>query len=65
MPEENLTPAKLRKFKKAAMFFAGSKAGQSYVDGKKGWRLDLIAITLKCLTETEESYEIRHYENVA
>lgn len=63
-PEENLTPAKLKKFKKAAMLFVGSKMGQTLINDKKGWRLDLIAIVLKDLTKDNKDYEIRHYENI-
>jgi len=60
-PEENLTAAKLRKFKRTAALFAGSKTGQELINDKKSWRLDLIAITLKSFGDPE----IRHYENVA
>jgi putative endonuclease len=63
-PEENLTAAKLRKFKKAAMLYAGSKQGQILINDKKGWRMDLVAIILKNSPENGEGCEIKHYENI-
>lgn len=58
-PEENLTPAKLKKLKRTASLFAGSN--QELIDNQKGWRIDLIAITL---TNEEKCCDLKHYENI-
>lgn len=56
--ENQMTAAKIKKFKKAASLYAG--AHQELINDKKGWRLDVIAIT-----KFEEQYNIRHYENIS
>jgi putative endonuclease len=43
-PEEQMTLAKIEKFKKIATFYANSNP--ELIEDKKGWRLDLIAIIL-------------------
>lgn len=58
-PEDQMTDAKIRKIKKAAMLYAGHS--QNLIDDRRGWRLDLVAITFK----DEENYEISHYENIS
>ena len=57
-PEDNLTAAKLKKTKRACEAFA--LHNQDLINGKKGWRIDLIAITLG----NGDRPEIRHYENI-
>ena len=56
-PEDQMTKAKLKKFKRAASLYAGHQ--QKLINDKKGWRLDLIAIT-----KSGENFNIKHYENV-
>ncbi len=55
--ESQMTSAKIRKFKTAASLYAGSH--EELVKDKKGWRLDVIAIT-----KDGEKYDIKHYENI-
>jgi len=62
-PENQMTAAKLKKFKKAAYLYAGHN--QHFIKDKKGWRLDLIAIEIKGFNELNKPiYQIRHYENI-
>ncbi|MCP6720128.1 MAG: YraN family protein [Patescibacteria group bacterium] len=56
-PEDQMTRAKLKKFKRAASLYAGHR--QELINNKKGWRLDLIAIT-----KNGEDFNLEHYENV-
>jgi putative endonuclease len=57
-PEDQVSAAKLRKFKRIAALYAGNH--RELIDEKKGWRLDLIAIELG----TQEPI-VRHYENIS
>lgn len=53
--EDQMTPAKLRKFKRVAELYAnGSK-----LLSNKGWRMDLVAVTVD-----GDRVEVKHYENV-
>lgn len=72
--EEQMTNAKIRKFKKAAALFAGKH--QELINDEKGWRLDVIGITLsenvkaallrkEELTNILKNVVINHYENIA
>ena len=45
LPEENLTAAKLKKLKWTASLYAGYN--QNLINDEKGWRIDLVAISLK------------------
>lgn len=54
-PEDNLTAAKLKKLQRTAQMFAGQFP--HLVDDKRGWRIDLLAITLP-------ANKINHYENI-
>lgn len=56
--EDQLTKSKLTKTKKAASLFAGHHP--ELIKEDKGWRIDLLALTIK-----EESVIIKHYENIA
>ena len=47
LPEENLTAAKLKKLKRTAAFYAGYN--QDLINDEKGWRIDLVAISLKMI----------------
>ncbi|MDP3901608.1 MAG: YraN family protein [bacterium] len=58
-PEDNLTKAKLKKLQKIAVMFAGKHS--ELFDDDKGWRIDLIAITL---FSSGERPLITHYENI-
>lgn len=56
-PENQMTQSKLRKFKRTASLYANSNEG--LVRDKRGWRLDLIAITVD-----SQNHHIKHYENI-
>ena len=43
-PEDQMSSSKIMKFKKTAQLFAGEKT--DLIDPKRGWRLDVVAITL-------------------
>lgn len=57
LPEENLTAAKLKKLKRTVSLYAGFH--QELIDDEKGWRIDLLAISID-----RENYNIKHYENI-
>jgi putative endonuclease len=57
-PEDQLTGAKLQKLKRAASLYANHR--QDLIKNDKGWRIDLIALTIK-----EKSCLVRHYKNIA
>lgn len=58
IPEDNLTANKLKKLIRACSLFAGFN--KKLIDKNKGWRLDLIAITL----DNKNGDKISHYENI-
>lgn len=65
LPEDNLTEAKLEKLKKICLFFANRNPD---LVNKTGWRIDLLALSLKdssLLTNKEEDFVIKHYQNIA
>jgi putative endonuclease len=57
-PEDQVSAAKLRKFKRIAALYAGNN--EELIDEKRGWRLDLIAIELGA-----QKPIVRHYENIS
>jgi putative endonuclease len=57
-PEDNLTAAKLMKLRRTCAAFVAKNP--DLVNEKRGWRIDLVAITLN----SETKPEIRHYENI-
>lgn len=61
-PEDNLTKPKLKKLKRTASLYAGHY--QNLIDDERGWRIDLIAITLNDLTNSYKNCVITHYENL-
>ena len=56
-PEDQLTKAKLKKLKRAACLYAGHYPEK--ISEKAGWRIDLLAITMK-----RENFSINYYENI-
>lgn len=58
-PEDQMTSAKIRKFKRMAELFANDNP--ELINEKAGWRLDLIGITF------DDSVKpiIRHYKNIS
>src|SRR3989338_3111214 len=42
VPEDNMTPAKLKKLRRACQAFAGKRP--ELINEKRGWRIDLVAI---------------------
>ncbi len=72
-PEDQLTRAKLTKLQRTASLYANHKP--ELVNDRKGWRIDLIALTLRessgsmvsspnPLTIKEKSYVVKHYKNI-
>ena len=65
-PEDQMTAAKVHKFKKAAEMFAGKHP--ELINDKKGWRLDLICVVTPentdKLTDIVKYCKIKHYENI-
>ncbi len=62
-PEDNLTKSKLEKLKRTS---SGYAAAHNDLLGKRGWRIDLIAIDI--LTDINKDvidFSIRHFENIA
>jgi putative endonuclease len=56
-PEDNLTAAKLRKLQRTVFLYANEHP--ELINEKKGWRIDLIAITLV----DGSAPLIKHFEN--
>ncbi len=48
LPEENLTAAKLKKLQRTASLYAGFNS--ELINDDRGWRIDLIAITIPDVT---------------
>lgn len=67
-PEDQMSRAKIEKFKRTAQLYAGERG--NLISEKKGWRLDVIAITLpENALDLEykaviSSAKINHYENI-
>ncbi|MDO8584511.1 MAG: YraN family protein [bacterium] len=62
-PEDNMTSAKVKKFKKIAEFYALKYPEQV---GERGWRADVAAVQLfpEYLTELGNNFLINYYENI-
>jgi putative endonuclease len=58
VPEDNLTPMKLKKMIQATRVFLGRHPEAVYEN--KGWQIDLIAVVIK----DGELSRLRHYENL-
>jgi len=58
IPEDNLTKDKLKKITRACRLFVG--AHKELISDRKGWRMDLVAITL----DEAGDASINHYENI-
>jgi len=56
-PEMQMTSAKIKKTKRAASLYAASFP--EFIDDKKGWRIDLLALTIN-----RGNCVINHYENI-
>ena len=56
-PEMQMTSAKIKKLKRTASLYAGHY--QELIDDAKGWRIDLLALTIN-----EKDCVIKHYENI-
>jgi len=54
-PEDNLTKSKLFKLKRACLFFANQNPKLVI----KGWRIDLIALTIE-----DKDCDIKHFESI-
>ena len=53
--ENQITQAKLRKFRRAAELYAN----RSKLLSNKGWRIDLVAVTMD-----GGEFDLKHYENI-
>ena len=58
-PEDEMTRAKLAKFRKICQFFAARFP--KMIDERAGWRMDVVAIVLDA---DGQPRDIRHYENI-
>lgn len=56
--EDQLTGAKLKKLQRTASLYANHNL--ELVNDEKGWRIDLIALTIY-----KENYVIKHYKNIS
>lgn len=56
-PENQMTPAKIKKFKNTAQLYAGHRV--DLVNDEKGWRLDVVT-----LTKVGNDFIVGHYENI-
>ncbi len=59
IPEDNMTRRKFHRIKRGCLMFIAKHP--KIVDDKKGWRIDLIAISL---SDDGDPYKINHYENI-
>ena len=57
-PEDHLTSDKLKRLRKLSSFYANNNPG--IIDKKKGWRIDLIALTIY-----DNYCDASHYKNIA
>ena len=62
IPEDQLTRDKFRKISRACLRF--SSKHPNLIDDDRGWRIDLVAITLMGDGEGEGDFEVAHYENI-
>lgn len=56
-PEDHLTRQKLGQLRKLALFYANSHP--KLINPKKGWRIDLIALTIN-----DNCFDLNHYQNI-
>lgn len=64
-PEDNVSSAKLKKLRRTCEAFVAKNP--EFVDEKRGWRIDLVAISVKnpaAAELTSENCNIRYYENI-
>ena len=64
-PEDNLTNAKLKKLRRVCEKFAIENA--RLINEKKGWRIDLVAVTLReqnSASSSDTDHTVAHYENI-
>ena len=62
-PEDNMTPAKIKKLKRAASFYAFKN--DNLVNESLGWRIDVVAVEIPSgEIYNPEKFLIRHYENI-
>ncbi|MEK7611994.1 MAG: YraN family protein [Patescibacteria group bacterium] len=71
-PEDNMTPQKIKKMKRSALFYANQNS--KLVNSSKGWRIDVITIQLPdtelegdALTIYKKDFidkNLQHFENV-
>lgn len=68
LPEDNLTKSKLKRVRRISYMYANGNP--ELITDEKGWRIDLIAITIpeavaaEGLTELLKCCEIKHFENI-
>ncbi len=64
LPEDNLTPAKLKKLQRTCSEFVAENPDM--VRGGRGWQIDLVAIKLPIDSRNPvlKNCEVNHYENI-
>ncbi len=65
IPEDNMTPAKIKKFRKISEYYAATHP--ELIREKSGWRMDVVAMscpTAEALANPLRLCEFRHYENI-
>jgi putative endonuclease len=60
MPEDNMTKNKIKKISRACRLFSGYS--DYLIDKEKGWRIDLVAVTLN--EDGSRIETINHYKNI-
>lgn len=58
IPEDNMTGAKLFKISRACQMFVAKHP--ELINEKRGWRIDLLALTIN-----DNNCTMKHYENIA
>ena len=56
-PEDNLSESKLKKIRRSAQMFSAKHS--DLIREEKGWRIDLLALTI-----SKEDFIINHYQNI-
>lgn len=57
--EDQMTAAKLKKFKRIAEVYVNSPRVRGLIKDDKGWRIDLLSLTIN-----DKNCVVRHYENI-
>ena len=61
IPEDQMSSAKIKKFKRACSAYA--EYNKNLIDEKRGWRLDVVAITYSP-ADFDKPISLKHYQNI-